>query len=278
MCLPYKKNIIMNLKNNLTILLIFFLGIQLKAQTGNVGVGTTSPDASAKLDVTASNKGVLLPQVDLQSIDDAATITSPATSLLVWNTGATWGDASYYYNDGTTGTPNWVKMIKENEISNSWTSAGEVTFTALNYDRSAGTDPTVDDDAIMNLREWKICDDGYVEETFVITSNGTGGVTGIGYYILTPQFPIDVTRHVAYSGNLNISPANEPNTFGASVGDGIILHTDNYSVLHAIPISSTQIALGTMAGSTGNLFASSSHYSMGVNNWQMRLTIKYKPQ
>ncbi len=41
---------------------------------------------SAMLDVAASNKGVLVPRVSLTSTTDISTITSPATSLLVYNT------------------------------------------------------------------------------------------------------------------------------------------------------------------------------------------------
>ena len=54
----------------------------------NVGINATAslPAASAMLDVAAANKGVLLPRVSLTGITDAVTITSPATSLLVYNT------------------------------------------------------------------------------------------------------------------------------------------------------------------------------------------------
>ncbi|MBL4705818.1 MAG: hypothetical protein JKY54_14930 [Flavobacteriales bacterium] len=80
------------------------------AQTGNVGIGTYTPDSSAKLDISATDKGILLPRVTLTGLNDATTIAGPAASLLIWNTGDTWGDAAYYYNNGTTATPIWAKM------------------------------------------------------------------------------------------------------------------------------------------------------------------------
>jgi hypothetical protein len=55
--------------------------------TGSVGVGVTSPNNSAKLEVTSPNKGVLLPRIALNSATDQVTILSPATGLLVYNTG-----------------------------------------------------------------------------------------------------------------------------------------------------------------------------------------------
>ena len=52
-----------------------------------VGIGTTSPNASSVLDITSNNKGVLMPRIALQSSTDQTTIPSPATGLMVYNTG-----------------------------------------------------------------------------------------------------------------------------------------------------------------------------------------------
>lgn len=85
-------------------LLIFvFLSFSIKAQTG---IGTSTPDASAKLEVNATNKGFLPPRVTLTSGTDNATIPSPATGLLVYNTGNNVGLAAgyYFWNGGTWAT------------------------------------------------------------------------------------------------------------------------------------------------------------------------------
>lgn len=63
------------------------------ASSGNLGVGTSSPDKSALVDINSTNKGILIPRVALQGKTDQTTITSPATGLLVYNT---------TYNDGTS--------------------------------------------------------------------------------------------------------------------------------------------------------------------------------
>lgn len=82
------------------LLLFLFFGIPVFAQTG---IGTTTPDASAKLDVSATNKGFLPPRVTLTSGTDNTTIPSPATGLLVYNTGNNAGlVAGYYYWNGTS--------------------------------------------------------------------------------------------------------------------------------------------------------------------------------
>ena len=87
------------------IILIFLLiPIGIYAQTG---IGTTNPEASAKLDVSATNKGFLPPRVTLTSQTDNTTIPSPATGLLVYNTGNNNGlVAGYYYWNGT----NWATI------------------------------------------------------------------------------------------------------------------------------------------------------------------------
>ncbi len=55
---------------------------------GQMGIGTNSPDASAVLEVASANKGMLIPRVALTGSTDQATIPSPATGLMAYNTGA----------------------------------------------------------------------------------------------------------------------------------------------------------------------------------------------
>lgn len=83
---------------------ILVLGLILVFLTGNAqtGIGTTTPDASAKLDVSATNKGFLPPRVTLTSTTDAATIPSPAEGLLVYNKGSVGLQAGYYYWNGAS--------------------------------------------------------------------------------------------------------------------------------------------------------------------------------
>lgn len=67
-------------------ILILCCSFYLQAQ---VGIGTTMPDPSSILDISASNKGVLVPQVSLSNVSNTTTpIATPATGLLIWNTNA----------------------------------------------------------------------------------------------------------------------------------------------------------------------------------------------
>ena len=84
--------------------------IHLSAQTG---IGTTTPDASAKLDVSSTNKGFLPPRITLTALNSASPVTSPATGLLIFNT-STVGiipnqvTPGYYYWDGVNSK--WVRL------------------------------------------------------------------------------------------------------------------------------------------------------------------------
>ncbi len=76
-----------------------------------VGIGTNTPSNSSQLDVTSTNKGILIPRVALTGLNSASPITSPTTSLLVYNT-ATAGTSpsnvtpGYYYWNGSA----WVRL------------------------------------------------------------------------------------------------------------------------------------------------------------------------
>jgi hypothetical protein len=63
----------------------------------NVGINTTSPDASAALDVTATDKGILVPRL---TTSQKNAISSPATGLLVFDTTV----GQFYFYNGTTWT------------------------------------------------------------------------------------------------------------------------------------------------------------------------------
>ena len=111
------------------ILLILGIGLMVftsvKAQ--NVGINSTgaSPDASAGLDVNFTDKGVLISRVNITDLSTAAPVTSPATSLIVYNTNTSTG-TGYYYWDGSQ----WVKLFDSNDgkpwllEGNSGTTAG----------------------------------------------------------------------------------------------------------------------------------------------------------
>lgn len=105
----------------LTVLMFTLSALITGLQTGyaqNVAINSTGndPDASAMLDVQSSSKGMLIPQISLLSLSDATTISTPAHSLLIYNSSATYVAKGYYYNSGTTGSPVWTKLAASSDL------------------------------------------------------------------------------------------------------------------------------------------------------------------
>lgn len=66
-----------------------------------VGIGNTNPDESSLLDIRDANgntKGLLIPRVSIGNLGLPAPVTSPETSLLVYNTNGATGSGFYYWN------------------------------------------------------------------------------------------------------------------------------------------------------------------------------------
>jgi len=103
------------MKNHLLkILVLFPLAI-----FSQVGIGTTSPNASAILDVDATNKGVLVPRVAIANLNTAAPVTAPVESLLVYNTTVATG-VGFHYWDGAK----WTPLAGAAGLDTDWTVVG----------------------------------------------------------------------------------------------------------------------------------------------------------
>ncbi|MRT17802.1 hypothetical protein F3C99_12665 [Vitellibacter sp. q18] len=105
----------------LSFLCLFFISISIFSQ---VGINTVSPDASSILDISATNKGLLIPRVNLGSLTDMATITNPAKSLLVYKTGYTPNmPEGFYFFDGSQ----WSALTGETGGGGGATNAWNIT-------------------------------------------------------------------------------------------------------------------------------------------------------
>lgn len=92
----------------------------------NVGIGTLTPDASAILELSASDKGILIPRL---SAAQRLAIVNPATGLLVYDTDS----SGFWYYNGLM----WVQAIGpqgpagppgNNGLLPNGTAAGNTTF------------------------------------------------------------------------------------------------------------------------------------------------------
>ncbi len=102
----------MNAKTISLLYFSFFL-FSLNLSYSQVGIGTTSPTAGSILDVTSTDKGLLVPRVDISNLFTIAPITGGAPAgLLVWNTNAFTGVGFHFWNGSS-----WNAVGSGGEIS-----------------------------------------------------------------------------------------------------------------------------------------------------------------
>ena len=89
--------------------------VLLFAQTSSVGIGTTSPNASAALDIQSTTKGLLVPR--LTSIQRNA-IANPASGLLVYDNTS----GSFWFKSST----NWIELV--DTLNNAWKKSGNNVY------------------------------------------------------------------------------------------------------------------------------------------------------
>ncbi len=119
-----------------------FLLVGFSLVTAQVGIGISSPNTNAALDITSTNKGLLLPRIALVSTNSASPLSAHVAGMTVYNTATNTSVAASpvypgeYYNDGTQwlrkSTWNDARMITGGGINDaiSLTTADVVAETA----------------------------------------------------------------------------------------------------------------------------------------------------
>ncbi len=146
-------------------LILLFVLITFFAQA-QTGIGTSTPNASAKLDVFSTNKGFLPPRVTLTSTTDVSTISSPATGLLVYNTGNNVGlSAGYYFWNGAL----WATIATAGGSGSVAAEYGtEILTTAVNIPSAVPVD--IVSFTLPSAGTWEII--------YFLRAQGTAGFAG----------------------------------------------------------------------------------------------------
>lgn len=268
------------------IILFLFLSNSIFAQTG---IGTTTPHASAKLDVSATNKGFLPPRVTLTAATDAVTIPSPAEGLLVYNLGSVGLQAGYYYWNGaswstiaTASSPNQMVdyvSVMLTTLQSSSVSGQNVKFQTIlsgNIPYDAGTGnfsltagKTYRLSALASLDGvgsaansaldliWRTADGvniGPLASLINASSNSNYSGQGVVDFIYTPSNNTTVSLYVSYVNNSNI-------TLRAYSTNAIITQIGSSAIINPWTLSGT------------NTFNTTGNVGIGTNNPTAKLNI-----
>tara|TARA_B110000305_G_C19353372_1_gene595462 strand:- start:669 stop:1169 length:501 start_codon:yes stop_codon:yes gene_type:complete len=114
----------------------FLAAVLLTATTqAQVGIGTTTPDASSVLDITSTTKGLLIPRM---TVADRDAISPAATGLMVYQTD---GTAGFYYYNGSS----WNEVTSaSSSVTEAFdevldTAANQISFTLSQTPTSSAT-------------------------------------------------------------------------------------------------------------------------------------------
>src|SRR4029078_6908490 len=119
------------MKKIFAFIICFSSGIVCIAQ--NVGIGTTTPDNSAILDIKSGTKGLLIPRMSSAAV---VAIANPAKGLLVLDTVKN----QLLVNMGSPAVPNWQTIV----ASSGWSLSGNAgTDSATNFIGTLDTKPFI---------------------------------------------------------------------------------------------------------------------------------------
>ena len=190
----------MNQKKYLQLMFLFLFQLM----NAQVGIGTTSPNASSELEIASplNDKGVLIPRMTQAQRN---LIALPATSLLIYQTDNTPG---FYYYNGTI----WVGITAG--ASTDWTLLGNAgTTSATNF---FGT--TDDNDIVFkrnNIRS------GFIGNPN--TSTGNRNTSFGANTLLTPS--ATGIRNVAIG--TNVLPSNNDGNLNVAIGESSMFTNTN---------------------------------------------------
>jgi hypothetical protein len=178
-----------------------------------VGINATgaAADTSAILDLSATNKGLLVPRM---TAAQRAAIVLPATGLVVFQTDGTTG---LYYNAGTPAAANW-QAVGAGAVSAQWTASGANLYFSTGR-VAVGTTPTG--------YRFTVQDTGSV---FRVTAVNAGGVMasfgGAGQIQVDAPGVFGGRFALLDNGNLGLGVANPTNklSFAAALGKKISLY------------------------------------------------------
>ncbi|MDT0556106.1 hypothetical protein [Patiriisocius hiemis] len=137
-------NLTQIIPNKLLVLLVLFSIFSSTTIFAQVGINTTSPDNSSIIDITSTNKGMLIPRMTSAQRD---AISNPANGLLIYNTDSD----EFQFNSNNTSTPIWeafdVAPVNSSNIGQS------IKYSNLDITTNVNASPAINA-PLLGTQEW----------------------------------------------------------------------------------------------------------------------------
>lgn len=194
-------------------LFTFFAFTILAATTSaqSVGIGTNTPNPSARLDIASTNRGLLLPRM---SSTNRSLILNPANGLLVYDTTL---NRLYQYQDGVwrhlINSTYWAQSTTRNWVYNGTDSVGIGT---------AAPTQRLDVNGNLRIRD-DVLADGKVMATGIVSGSGlqtSGGLTVSSSGLVGGNFTVNGEISTNTDLSINNSGATLQLKNGSSVNKG----------------------------------------------------------
>jgi len=242
------------------------------ANAQNIGIGTSTPNSSAQLDVSSTTKGMLIPRM---TGAQRAAIPSPATGLLVIQTNTETAPPSstgLYIFEGSGVSGTWRRIARADEITggtSSWTVSGSNQYSNLTGNVGIGT--------VTPTSKFHLVGD-YFQEGSVLNINDAsakiqllnGGVNKASMYLWSDNLRIGTNAgntvgdvHIQTVGSIRLSVL----AVNGNVGIGTLSPTERLHVSGNILSSNRIDANGVIEGagisSLGSLYVNGTSLLQG---------------
>ena len=214
-------------------LLLFTTFVLLIAGTAKaqVGIGTTTPNSNAVLDLSSTNKGLLIPRMSSTQRTGIASGT-PAKGMLVFDNDS----AYFFYYDGST----W-KGLKNTSVTNYSASNGVTLFgSTVKLGGTLSTATTIGTSSSNTLKLTGV-QSGTTSDSIVVLSNGV--IKKIAVSTAVPT----------YSGSNGVNVASNTVKLGGTLSSATTIGTSSTNTLKFTGVQSGSTSDSLMVISSGVL-------------------------
>ncbi len=206
------------------------------SSAGNIGIGTISPVASAKLDITSTTQGLLPPRMTTTQMN---AISSPASGLTIINT--TQGDTIYWYDGNrwhgigaaggsTYSAGNGIKISSTTiyaDTTKLWSTHGNSgTVAGTNFE---GTKDSIDMVFDANGHErFRLKPDNNLVSNAFYGTNGVHAWMGIG--TKTPMATVEIKDSINANTALQVTNTSH----GANAYTAVIAYEGMYNTSYPV--------------------------------------------